>query len=184
MHDAQPFPLDPIDPRGCGVEQQIDQMVFQQIHLVHIEDATVGGSQQARLETALAGLQGVLKVNGPHHPVFTGRQGQLDHRHGAPFPPQLLRRLQSVPAAVVHLLRPVGGTLIGATLYHLDLRQQAGQGPGRGRFGGPLMTADQHAPDGGIHSIEEQGRLHRLLADDGAEWVNRGLHRCPFGLLD
>ena len=62
MRPGKAFALHGIDAHGRGVQQDVHQMVVQQIHLVHIENAPVGGGQQAVLETAAAVGQGRFHI--------------------------------------------------------------------------------------------------------------------------
>ena len=50
MADAQALALDDIHARSRDVEQEIDEMILEQIHLVDIEKSAIGVRQQPRLE--------------------------------------------------------------------------------------------------------------------------------------
>ena len=70
MRKRDAFALDDVDPRGRDVQQGIDQVIRQQIHLIDIENAAVRRRQQARLEAIGAVLQGGLDVDSAEHTVF------------------------------------------------------------------------------------------------------------------
>jgi len=56
-----------------------------------------------------------------------------------------------------------------ATLDHEVLRQQPGQSPHGGRLACALLASDENATDRGHYRVEDEGKLHRLLPDDGSE---------------
>ena len=56
-------------------------MIFEQVHLIDIQKATVGASQQARFESLDALRQGALQIQGADHPIFGGSQRQINNRH-------------------------------------------------------------------------------------------------------
>src|SRR5206468_10321960 len=67
--DADALALDVVDAQGGGVQQQVDEVVAEEVDLVDVEDAAVGGGQQAGLEGAPALDQGALQVQRPGDPV-------------------------------------------------------------------------------------------------------------------
>src|SRR5919198_786825 len=76
MPYGHPFPLDVGDAHGGGIQQQVDQVVVEQVDLVHVEDAAVGGGQQARLVGLDPLRQRPLQVQGADQPVSCGPSGQ------------------------------------------------------------------------------------------------------------
>ncbi len=58
---------------------------------------------------------------------------------------------------------------------HLDLREQPGQGSHGGGLGGAALTPDQHATDGRVDGVEDERRLHRLLAHQRGEGRTSGI---------
>ena len=77
-----PSPLDHVLPRGRHVDQQVDQVVLQQVHLVDIQKAPVRPRQQPRLERPLPPRQRPLQIQRANHPVLRRPQRQIDHRNG------------------------------------------------------------------------------------------------------
>ena len=75
--------LDPVDAGGSGVEEGVDEVVGQQVDLVDVEDAAVGGGQQPGLEPDLAAGQRRPEVEGADHPLLGGAEGQLHERPAA-----------------------------------------------------------------------------------------------------
>ena len=45
-----------------GVQQYVHQVVVEQVDFVHIQDAAVGGGDEARLKAAVAGFDGLFDV--------------------------------------------------------------------------------------------------------------------------
>ena len=77
---GDPLSLHLVEAAGGHVEQHVDQVVGQQIHLVDVEHAAVGSRQQARLEAAAALGERSFDVEGAHQPVLGGADRQFDER--------------------------------------------------------------------------------------------------------
>ena len=58
----------------------------------------------------------------------------------------------------------------------LELREQRRQAAHRCRLGRTTLAADQHPAYRRVDGVEHQGRLHPVLADDGAEGVRVPLY--------
>ncbi len=54
MADADAVALDPVVAARGGVEEYVHEMVVEQIHLVHVEDAAVRAGEQAGVELVVA----------------------------------------------------------------------------------------------------------------------------------
>jgi hypothetical protein len=159
-----------LDVRGAqrgGVEEQVDQVVVQQVDLVHVEDAAVGGSEQARLEGLDPLGQRPLEVEGPDDAVLGGAHGQL-HQTGRAGLAGCCGVVGTVRATRVGHGGVTGEPAAGDDVHG---RQDGGQGADRRRFGGALLAAHEHAADGGGDGVEQQGQAHVVHADDGAEGV-------------
>src|SRR5882672_5797296 len=82
------FALNIIHPHSGGIEQDIDKVVAEQIDFVNIQQTTVRGCQQARLKMFFTALQGPLDIQGPHDPILSSPEWQLDEcrrsGHGLP----------------------------------------------------------------------------------------------------
>ena len=83
--DRDAVALDGGAAHSGGVQQQVDQMVVQQVHLVDVEDAAVRAGEQARFEGDFPRRQGTLQVDRTEHAVLGRADGQLHqpHRPGA-----------------------------------------------------------------------------------------------------
>lgn len=131
MDDLEPFALDPVDPRSGHIEQQVDQMIFEQIDLIDIKNPAVRRSQQPRLEGAAPAPQRLFQMDAADHPIFRRPQRQLDHRrrqnrfgkHGV--------LVITFATGVMHQLGPVGRTMVRTVDDRRYVRQQGRQGPGR-----------------------------------------------------
>ena len=84
MLGGEPVPLDAVDPEGGGVDEDVDEMVGQQVDLVDVQDAAVGGGQQPGPEPGPAFEQGALEVEGADDAVLGGADRQLDERCASP----------------------------------------------------------------------------------------------------
>ena len=67
------------------IQQYVDQMVVQQVHLVDVEHSTVRACQQSRRERVFAVAQHPLQIQRPDHTVFGGPDRQFDELGGWPF---------------------------------------------------------------------------------------------------
>ena len=85
MRDA--VALDVHTAHRGGVEDHIDQVVVQQVHLVDVQHAAVCAGQQARRERMLAVAQHFLQVQRADHPVLRRADRQFDEV--APTPPDV-----------------------------------------------------------------------------------------------
>ncbi len=169
MAKGDPFTLHDVAAHRCRVEQEVHNVIVQQVYLVHVEEAPVGGGQHAGLELFLAGLDRHLDVQRTDDAIL-GRADRQVHEsgpvlaHGQRFPPAY-----ALAAVVAQSLRAVGITMEGTVGNNLDLGQQSGQRAGCRRLGRASLATDQHATDSGADGIEDQPRFHRFLADDGCE---------------
>ena len=169
--EADPLPLHHVHAHGRGVQQQVHDVIVQQVDFIHVEQAAVGRGQHARLEMALAVLDGLLDVQRAHHAILGGADGQV-HEAGATLRDrQRFTARQPIPAVVAQGVDAAGVAGERTVGDHLDLGQQVGQGARRGGFGGAALAADQHAADRVADGIQDQGPLHALLADDGGERI-------------
>jgi hypothetical protein len=133
------------DVRGAhrgGVQEEVDQVVVEQVDLVHVQDPAVRVGEQARLERLHALRERPLDVEGAHQPVLGGADGEFDHAGRARRTgPDLVR---PVRARGVGSGRRAGEAAPGDDV---DLRQQRRQGADRRRLGRPLLTAHENAAD-------------------------------------
>ena len=166
MTDAQAFALDDVFA-GCGdVEQQIDQMIFQQIGLIDVKKAAMRPGQQSRLERLLAARQRPFQIERADDAILGRAERQIDHRH------RHLRRFQRAlgragAALVAEFRRPVRIAIVAAADDDLHLRQQRRQRAHRRGLSGAAIAEGEHAADLGIDRRDQQRELHLVLADDG-----------------
>ena len=162
MADGDALALHVVAAHGGGVQQHVNEVVVEQVHLVHVEDAPVGGGNQPGLEAAAAGADGLLDVQRTHEAVLGCAHGQVNDAHLAGYG----RGFFSVRAEWLGIVRVA---TVRAATDDRDFRQQARQGAHGGGLGGALLAANQHAADAGVHSVQDERPLHRGLADDGGE---------------
>ena len=163
---------------GRGVQQQVHHVVVQQVDLVHVQQAAVGRRQHARLEVALAALDGLLDVQRADHAVLGGADRQVDEAGAAGGHRQHFAGLDARPALVAVGRRHVGVAAEVAVGHDLDFGQQEGQGAGRRALGRAALAADQHAADLRMDGVEDERSLHALLADDGGKRENAWHQKC------
>ena len=158
----QALALDHVLARGRHVDQQVDQVVLEQVHLVDIEQAAVGLGQQARLKRLFAPRQRAFDVQGPHDTVFGRAQGQVDHRSWA-----FADAARNGIGPSGHILDP--RRVDRAAFNRRNLGQQSRKGAHGGGFSGATVTKHQHAADAGVDGGQYHGLFHGLLADNGRE---------------
>ncbi len=83
MADGQSFAFHGIHARLRYIEQQIDDVIFQQVHLINVEIPSVRFGQQSGLKRFFALCQRTFNVQGPGHAVLRYAEGQINHRGGA-----------------------------------------------------------------------------------------------------
>jgi hypothetical protein len=145
-------------------------MVVEQVYFIDVEDAPIGGCQHARLELALAFLNGLFDIEGAHDAILGRAHRQVDKGRvamadgdGAGGEPFL--------ALIAEKVGPVGVAIEPASLYDLQLGQQGRQGARRSGFGRATLATDQHAADLRVDGIEDERSFHALLADDCRERI-------------
>ena len=178
MTHGDAFPFHGVPAGGGGVEQHVDEVVVEQVHLIHVEQAAVGLGQQAGLKGAHAFAQGFLDVDGAAEAVFRCTEGQVHHRHLPRFGAQgfpLLHPLAHLTALQVGI---AGRAVVGIAGDNVDVRQQISQGTDRGGFAGATVSHDHHAADARIDHVEKQGQLHLLLTDHRSEGEDPALPGC------
>ncbi len=165
--DAEAFALDHVLTGGRHVEQQVDQVVFEQVHFVDVEKAAMGPCQQAGFEGLFALRQRTLQVEGADDAVFSGAERHVDHGNGSQAGPG--QRGCSAGTAFLAELGRLGIATIAAARHDPHLRQQCRKRTHRGGLAGAAVAEHQHPADTGVHGCDEQRELHLVLADDCTE---------------
>ena len=167
-----------------GVQQHIHQVVVEQVDFVNVEDAPVGGGDEARLEVFGAGFDGLFNVQGADQAILGGAHGEVNDAYLAGGGGAAASGL-AAPGA--DFLGRAGGAAVGAARHDRHFGQQGGQGAHGGAFGGAFFAAHQDAADAGVDGVEEQRPFHRGLPHNGGEGEpgfpagrRRGQRRHPF----
>ena len=173
MPDRHALALDVGAAHRRRVEQQVDQVVVQQVHLVDVEHAAVRRGQQPGLEGLDPLGQRPLQVQRADDPVLGGADRQLD-QPGRPLarPPPAVRPVRALRVG----RRRVAGE--PAAVHHRDRRQQprparapssTSRCPSR-RGPAPRRSAGETA----LSSSAEPQVVH---PDDGGERVSDVAHK-------
>ncbi len=91
MAYAHALALDVVDAHRGHVEEKVDEVIREQVHLVYVQDAPVGGREQARLESLPPLRERLLDVQGSREPVRARPDRKLDESHGAGLGRRVLR---------------------------------------------------------------------------------------------
>ena len=107
------------------------------------------------------------RIQRPDHPVLGHPQRQIDHG----------RRLGDRRTALALLAfngRIAGSGIIRAGLKGFDGGQKPGQSPHRGGLRRPAIAKHQNAANARLHTGDQQGLFHILLANNGREGKGLG----------
>ncbi len=123
------FSFHDIDPHGCGIKQDIHDVVIKEIYLIHVEDSPVRFRQDAGLKAFFSLFYGLLQIKGPYDPVFRGTDRELNDPRFRLFNGQLFSGVKAAYAFLTHLCPVVRIAPEPAISNHLYVRQERGQGP-------------------------------------------------------
>ena len=70
VRERDAFALDGVAPHRSGIEEHVDYVVVEQVHLVDVEDAVVGIRKHTRLEHLPPFLDRRLRVQRADHAIF------------------------------------------------------------------------------------------------------------------
>lgn len=113
-------------PHRSGVEQDIDQVIVQKVHLVHVQHTAMSGGQQSRLERTFAVSQHLLQIERTDHAIL----GRADWK--------LYQSGWSALAIV------------------FDVRKQRRECAYDSGLRGPLLAADEDTTDSRVHRTQDQ----------------------------
>ena len=164
--DRDALALHVVHAQRGRVEQQVDQVVVEQVDLVHVEHAAVRRGQQPGLEGGRARGQHALDVQRAGQPVLGGPDRELGQRDRAQ-----LGCCRAVRAGRAGGIGRGGIAGVRAAGNHRHRRQQGGQPADHGRLRGALLAADQDPADGRGHRVEQQRQLQVRHPDDAGERV-------------
>ncbi len=143
MAHRHPVAFDVGDTEGGRVQQQVHEMVVQEVDLVDVEQAAMGGGEQPRPQRRDAFGERPVEVDRPGDPVLGGADRQL-HQTCRPGDRPGLRWMRAVRAVGVGIGRVAGEPTAG---HHGHRREQCGKTAYRRRLGGALLPADEQPAD-------------------------------------
>ena len=120
MLDRNTFTLNFIDSGDRNVEQQIDEMIFEQVYFVDVQKTAIRARKQSGIESFATGRQRALDIDGPAHSILSCSQRKLDNRHR-----HLFRSDLRSAALIAQLAFRI--TVIRTAGNDVDLRQQVSQ---------------------------------------------------------
>ena len=167
MAHAQSLTLHHVLTRGGHVNQQVNQMVFQQIDFVDIQKATVRARQQPGLKGFDTLGQRTFQIKRTDDPVFGSTQRQVNHRHcNLVLRQGLLRMGPQCGAIGTRVVGPGRIATVAATDDRIHLGKQRCQcSNGRG-FARATVTENQYAAHAGVDGRHQNGKLHFVLGHD------------------
>ncbi len=164
------------DTEGGRVQQQVDEMVVQEVDLVDVEQAAMGGGEQPRPQRGDAFGERPVEVDRSGDPVLRGADRQL-HQARRPGARPRLRWMRAVRAVGVNRGRVTGEPAAG---YHVHRWEQRGEPSDRGRLGRALLAADEDPADRRGHRVEDEREPQVVHAHHRGQRVgrHRALCRC------
>jgi hypothetical protein len=153
--------LDDGDPGRGDIQKRIDEVVGQQVDLVHVKHAAVRARHQPRLERPLTG-ESAAKVERANQPVERRRERDVDDL-GRP-------RLDGCVTGDPPRWCQIAGRK-GERRVHrrANRRQQRQQGAHRRRLGCAARAAHQHAAGIRAYDVDQQRLAQLVLSDDRRE---------------
>ena len=125
MAYRQPVALDQVLAARRHIEQQVDQMILEEVHLVDIEETAIGAGEQAWLERLHALAQSAFEIERADQSILADTERQIDHRHGR------FGRLLPTRFAALGATRGsgFGRAAIAAAFQHRHIGQELGERP-------------------------------------------------------
>ena len=142
MRIRDPLALHGINPHRRRVEKNIDDMILQQVDLIHIEDIAICRRQDARLERLAPVPNRCLHVERSDHAILRRADGQLHHAHRD----ILRRKLPLCSSLLARITVEFGGrriTVADTTAHRMQIRQKCGSRSDGGRLRRPLLPLDE-----------------------------------------
>jgi len=140
-------------------------MVFEQIDLVDVQEASVSPSQKPRLECFHALGESPFEVERTDHPVLGGAERQIDDRHRRFL--VLQRAACGAGLALGAVARRGSGIAIVAAACHDAHGWQKSRKRAHGRgLAAPPIAENQDAADARVDCRGQNRKLHIVLADD------------------
>src|SRR5687768_10342733 len=78
MSHRDSFALDDVDTTCRDVEQQIDEMIFEQIDFIDIEESVVRAREQSGLEATSAVNERILDIDRAGNTIFSRAERKID----------------------------------------------------------------------------------------------------------
>ncbi len=106
MTETDALTFDNVDAHGGRIQQQIDNVVVEKIHFVHIQQAAICRSEHARLEMLLPSLNSQLYVERADNAIFCSAYRKVHKCR----PARCCRQLPimvSDPALIAPLVAPI-----------------------------------------------------------------------------
>ena len=119
MFGGDALALDAVSSGRGHVEQQIDEVVFEKVNFVYVEEAAVGAREQSRLESLDALSERAREVDGSAHAVFRSAEREFDDWHA----PALARDARKIPFLIVR--GRLGGSAMTAAAINALAREDA-----------------------------------------------------------
>ncbi len=124
MRHRDALALDGVLPHRRGVEEHVDDVVVEQVHLVDVEDVAVGLGEDARLELLLTALDRRLDVDRADDAILGRVDGQLDDAHPAAPARQRVATRHALGALRALQIGVIGRAPIAAISH--DVKRRAG----------------------------------------------------------
>mmetsp|Transcript_22747 Transcript_22747/g.40655 ORF Transcript_22747/g.40655 Transcript_22747/m.40655 type:complete len:316 (-) Transcript_22747:350-1297(-) len=170
VSDADALAFDRVPAAGSAVKQDVDQVIVQEVHLVHVEDAAVRLRKEPGLEGLLALGQCLLDVDRATDAVFCCSQGQVDHWHFLQHNGELLPRSLPCPCLFAHHVFLNWRRVVRIVGHAFNQWQEVDEGTDCGCLASATVAHDHHTSNFWVDHVQDQRELHLRLSHDGREW--------------
>lgn len=135
---------------GSGIKKHVHHMVIQKVDFIHIENPSVGGSQDTRLYLFFPFFQGLFHIHGADYPVLCGPDGQFNDFNALFYGFRHLAVAKDAIPAIrtcafqADLMFFLQVMLEWAVPDFFNFRKDPGQSPDSRGFGRPFLSPDQN----------------------------------------
>jgi hypothetical protein len=169
MAHADAFAFNNVLSGGGDVEEEIDEMVFEEIDLVDIEVAAMRAGEEAGLVGFFTAREGAFQVECADDPIFGGAEREINDGDGSLMGSELFAGCFAGEAVVAF---PAFGEWIASVAAARDDghgREESGEGADGGGLGGAAMPEDENPTYRRVDRGQQDGPLHLILPDNRRE---------------
>lgn len=151
VSDADPFAFDDVLAGGGDIEEEIDEVIFEEVDLIYIEVAAVRTGKEPGFVGLLAAGEGALEVEGADDAVLGGAEWEIHDGDPDFIGAELLASVFAGQAVVAAAGAGVGVAAVPAAAHDVHQWKERREGADRGGLCGPSMAKDKDPTNGGVN---------------------------------